>query len=126
MYGRFRSTFSKPRTVTLMPKVHNKHFDHVHGHQRKKFPFLSNGIETKANKESNNETGNRKINFAIVKINTDPFHRQYLSTHLLLSDAGDNLILEMVQGTRIPWKTGEENKLGLSGLNDLYRFAPWT
>jgi hypothetical protein len=32
----------------------------------------------------------------------------------------------MVQGTRIPLKAGKENKLGLSGLNDLFRFAPWT
>ena len=75
MYGRFKSIFSSPLTVTLIPKVHNKHFDHVQGHQRKKSPFLSNGIEPNANNDSNNETGNRKINFAIVKNNTDPFHR---------------------------------------------------
>jgi hypothetical protein len=32
----------------------------------------------------------------------------------------------MVMGTRIPWEAEEENKLGLSGLNDLFRFAPWS
>jgi hypothetical protein len=49
------------------------HFDHVQGHRRKKSPFLSNGIEPNANNESNNEMGNRKINFAIVKNNTGSF-----------------------------------------------------
>jgi hypothetical protein len=43
-----------------------------------------------------------------------------------LAGAGDKLILEMVQGTRIPWNAGEENKLGLSGLKNLFGFAPWT
>jgi hypothetical protein len=78
MYGRFRSIFSSPLTVTLIPKVHKIHFDHVQGHQRKKSPFLSNGIEANANNESNNETGNRKINFAIVTNNTSPSLQQYL------------------------------------------------
>ena len=56
---------------------------------------------------------------------TPSFNKIYKSICLMLMPV-KNLILEMVQGTRIPWKAGKENKLGLSGLNDLFRFAPWT
>ena len=42
------------------------------------------------------------------------------------TDASENLFLKTVKGTRIPWKAGEENKLGLSGLNDLFRCTPCT
>jgi hypothetical protein len=73
MYGRLKSIFSSPFTLTLMPKVHRMHFDHIHGHQRKKSPFLSNGIHANANDENTNEIGNRKINFAIVKNNAHSF-----------------------------------------------------
>jgi hypothetical protein len=82
MYGLFRSIFSSPFTFTLIPKVHRRHFDHVQGHQRKKSPLLSNGIEQNANNESNNETGNKKINFASVTNNTVPFVQQYILKHL--------------------------------------------
>jgi hypothetical protein len=58
------------------------HFDHVQGHQRKKSPFLSNGIEPNANNESINETGNRKINFTSVKNNIVSFIQQYIVKHL--------------------------------------------
>jgi len=75
IYGRLKSIFSNPFTFTLIPKVHRMHLDHIQGHQRKKSPFLSNGIHPNANNESTNEIGNRKINFAIVKNNTLSFHQ---------------------------------------------------
>jgi hypothetical protein len=79
------------------------HFDHNQGHHRKKSPFLSNGIDPNANIESTKEIGNRKINFTIVKNNTGPFLQHYRWKHLPYADAGDDLLLETVQGTRIPW-----------------------
>jgi len=78
MYGFVKSIFSYPFTEIFIPKVHRMHFDHVHGHQRKKSPFLSKGIDPNANNDSTNETGNKKNNFAIVKNNTDSFLHQYL------------------------------------------------
>jgi hypothetical protein len=52
------------------------HFDHAQGHQRKKSPFLSNGVDPNAKRESTNEIGKRNINFTIVKNNTRSFHEQ--------------------------------------------------
>ena len=93
---------------------------------RVKSPFLSNGIDPNANTESTNVTGNRKISFAIVTNNKGPFLQHTLSMYLLYVNTSKDLGLEMVQGTRIPWNAGEVNKLGLSGLKNLFGFAPWT
>jgi hypothetical protein len=76
--------------------------DHIHGHQRKKSPFLSNGIDPKANDERTNETGNKKIAFTIVKNNTGSFFKDDLWKHRISLDASNDLFLVMVQGTRIP------------------------
>ena len=61
-YDLLRSICSSPFTLTLILNVHKMHFDHAQGHQRKKFPFLSNGIDPNAKRESTNEIGKRKIN----------------------------------------------------------------
>ena len=102
------------------------HLDHVQGHQRKKTPFLTNGTEKKANNDRTNEQGNKKIVFIIVMNTTSSFYELGVSMRSLSIEAGPDLFLEMVKGTRIPWNAGEKHTLGLSGLIDLYQFAPWT